>query len=224
MKTSCNVALLLVLAACNNNPAEGKTMAKVNEPAAVTQAASSATAANKYVFSNAASTFGFVGAKVTRKHDGAFHVFTGNIDLVESDPRKSVVTVEVATASLTADDPKLTEHLKSPDLLDVVKFPKASFRSTSIEPTSDRIATHSITGNLQFHGVTKSPSISLATRSKISEVSHVSSSCSSSAGSCCFCVCAGFDRLRMWRGSFLPLVAECSGSRRERYGAWWIIA
>jgi polyisoprenoid-binding protein YceI len=155
MNKACAIALLLVLGGCDNNPAEGKTMAKVSEPAEVKTQAVSATAATKYVFSNAGSKFEFVGAKVTRKHDGAFHVFTGSIDLVEDDPRKSLVTVEVAAGSLTADDPKLTEHLKSPDLLDVVKYPKATFRSTSIEPTSDPVATHSITGNLEFHGVTK---------------------------------------------------------------------
>ncbi|MET0285561.1 MAG: YceI family protein [Polyangiales bacterium] len=157
MNKACTVALLLTLAACDNNPAEGKTMAKVGAPAEVkTQAVGSATAAEKYVFSNATSKFEFVGAKVTRKHDGAFNVFTGAIDLVEGDPGKTVVTVDIATNSLTADDPKLTEHLKSPDLLDVTKFPKASFRSTNIAPTSDPIATHTITGNLEFHGVTKS--------------------------------------------------------------------
>lgn len=168
MNKACTVALLFALASCNNNPAEGKTMAKVSEPAEVkTQAVGSATAAKKYVFSNAGSKFEFVGAKVTRKHDGAFNVFSGEIDLVEDDPQQSVVTVEVATASLTADDPKLTEHLKSPDLLDVVKFPKATFRSTSIEASSDPVATHTITGNLEFHGVTKS--VSFPAKVKVSK-------------------------------------------------------
>jgi polyisoprenoid-binding protein YceI len=155
MNKPCTIALLVALSSCDNNPAEGKTMAKVSAPAEVKQQAVGATAATKYVFSNANSKFDFVGAKVTRKHDGSFGVFSGAIDLVDADPRKSIVTVEVATASLTADDPKLTEHLKSPDLLDVVKYPKASFRSTSIEPSSDPVATHTITGNLDFHGVTK---------------------------------------------------------------------
>lgn len=157
MDKAWRVALLLAVGACDNNPAEGKTMAKVSAPAEVTtQAVASATASTKYVFSGAGSSFAFVGAKVTRKHDGEFHVFSGSIDLVEGEPQRSLVKVEVATASLTADDPKLTEHLKSPDLLDVAKYPKAAFLSTSIVPTSDPVATHSITGNLTFHGVTKS--------------------------------------------------------------------
>lgn len=157
MDKACTIALFVALIGCDNDPAKGKTMVKVSAPAEVTtQALPSATAASKYVFSNAGSKLEFVGAKITRKHDGAFNVFTGAIDLVDAEPQKSVVTVEIATASLTADDPKLTEHLKSPDLLDVVKYPKATFRSTSIQPSSDPLATHSVTGNLEFHGVTKS--------------------------------------------------------------------
>jgi polyisoprenoid-binding protein YceI len=141
---------------CNNNPAEGKSVAKVSEPAQVAQQLGSATAANKYVFSNAASKIEFVGAKVTRKHEGAFNVFSGALDLVDGDPTKSIVTVEIATASLTADDPKLTSHLKSPDLLDVDKFPKATFTSTSVKTGGEGDATHTLTGNLLLHGVTKS--------------------------------------------------------------------
>jgi polyisoprenoid-binding protein YceI len=155
-------AWLVVLAcgACNNNPAAGKPLAKATAPEGpaqtVTQELGSATAATKYVFSNAGSKLEFVGAKITRKHDGAFHVFTGAIELVEGDPSKSIVTAEIATASLTADDPKLTEHLKSPDLLDVVKYPKASFRSSAIVLGGEAGATHTITGLLSLHGINKS--------------------------------------------------------------------
>ena len=142
--------------ACNNNPSEGKSIAKVSEPAQVAQQLGTATAANKYVFSNAASKIEFVGAKVTRKHDGAFNVFSGALDLVDGDPTKSNVSVEIATASLTADDPKLTSHLKSADLLDVEKFPKATFASTAIQTGGESGATHTVTGNFSLHGVTKS--------------------------------------------------------------------
>jgi len=168
----CAVSTGLLLAGsgasgCNNNPAEGKSVAKVSEPAQVAQQLGSATAANKYVFSNAASKIEFVGAKVTRKHDGAFNVFSGALDLVDGDPLKSLVTVEIATASLTADDPKLTSHLKSPDLLDVEKFPKATFTSTAVKAGGEGGATHTVTGNLALHGVTKS--ISFPAKIKIAD-------------------------------------------------------
>ena len=158
------VALCFVLSfasACENDPGKGKPSAKVGNEVPVPEKLSTtqvgaATAASKYVFSNAGSTLAFVGAKITRKHDGAFNVFSGAIELAEGDLAKSVVTLEIAMGSLTSDDPKLTSHLKSPDFFDVEKFPKASFRSTRIEAGGEGGATHTVTGNLTVHGTTKS--------------------------------------------------------------------
>jgi polyisoprenoid-binding protein YceI len=164
--TTSLLAALLAASACDNEPAKGKSVAKVAEPVQETaKQLGEATAASKYVFSNAGSKIDFVGAKVTRKHDGAFNVFSGSIELVEGDLSKSVIAVEIATASLTADDPKLTSHLKSPDLLDVDKYPKATFTSTSIVAGGEGGATHTVTGNLQLHGVIKS--ISFPVKAKI---------------------------------------------------------
>ena len=152
--------VVLAVGGCNNNPAAGKPLAKATAAEApvqtVTQELGSATAATKYVFSSAGSRIEFVGAKITRKHEGAFHVFTGAIELVQGDASKSILTAEIALASLTADDAKLTEHLKSADLLDVARYPKASFRSTSIVTGGEAGASHTITGLLSLHGVAKS--------------------------------------------------------------------
>jgi polyisoprenoid-binding protein YceI len=145
--------LVISLAACNNDPAKGKSQATAAE--AVTAAAAPA-AGVKYAFTNADSKLEFVGAKVTRKHDGAFQTFSGSVTLVDNDPLKSSVTVRVEVGSLKSDDEKLTNHLKSPDLLDAGKFPQATFESTSIKAGGDKGATHTVTGNLQLHGVTKS--------------------------------------------------------------------
>lgn len=156
MQRSTLVSLsLLVLAAgaCDNDPAKGKAQASAAAPLAATEVP--ATAA-KYTFSNADSRIEFVGAKVTRKHDGSFQTFTGTVNLVENDPTKSSVAVEIDAASIKADDEKLTGHLKSPDFLDAAKHPKVTFTSTSVKPGGEKGATHTVTGNLQLHGVTKS--------------------------------------------------------------------
>ena len=62
--------------------------------------------------------------------------------------------------SIWADNAKLTGHLKSPDFFDVPKFPKSTFESTAITTGSSdpkaKDATHTVTGNLTLHGVTKS--------------------------------------------------------------------
>jgi len=46
--------------------------------------------------------------------------------------------------------------LKTPDFFDVAKFPEAKFESTAIKAGGDKGATHTVTGNLTMHGVTKS--------------------------------------------------------------------
>ncbi|MGC4065120.1 MAG: YceI family protein [Polyangiaceae bacterium] len=140
-------------AGCNNNPVENKSIAKVEQAAQVPNAPSEAGV--PYEFSEAGSELAWVGAKVTGKHDGKFSKFSGQIQLVGNDPTKSAVKVEVVAASLSADNEKLTGHLKSPDFFDVEKYPTIRFQSSKIETGGERGATHTVTGNLELHGVTK---------------------------------------------------------------------
>lgn len=93
----------------------------------------------------------FVGAKVTRSHEGGFTDFAGTVELAEP-VEQSLVDLTIQTASLYADEEKLTKHLKSPDFFDVEKFPTATFTSTRIEKTAQG---HAVTGNLTLRGVTK---------------------------------------------------------------------
>jgi polyisoprenoid-binding protein YceI len=144
---------LFALAGCDNDPAEGKTRAEVKEAVAAAEAPASA---ERYAFSNQGSAIEFVGAKVTGKHDGRFERFTGAVDLVEGDPTKGRVDVEIDAASIVADVEKLTNHLKSADFFDVERFPTAKFVSTAVERGGVGDATHTVTGNLTLHGVTKS--------------------------------------------------------------------
>jgi polyisoprenoid-binding protein YceI len=46
--------------------------------------------------------------------------------------------------------------LKTPDFFDVAKIPEASFVSTAIKAGGEKGASHTVTGNLTMHGVTKS--------------------------------------------------------------------
>src|SRR6185436_14089254 len=95
-------------------------------------------------------------AKVTRSHNGSFKQFNGTIDLLNSDPLQSIVSIAIDTASVETDEPDLTKHLQTTDFFDVAKFPKANFVSTKIEPSTANGATHTITGNFELHGVKKS--------------------------------------------------------------------
>jgi polyisoprenoid-binding protein YceI len=95
---------------------------------------------------------------VTRSHNGSFKQFAGTIDLNPNNIADSRVSIDIETASVEADDPQLTGHLKTADFFDVAKNPKASFVSTSIGPNSAGGGTqlNTITGNLDLHGVKKS--------------------------------------------------------------------
>ena len=146
------ISALLLLGGCNN-PAADKSKAVTGE---AQQVASPPTAqGTKYAITPQNSKIEFVGSQVTGHHDGAFHDFSGQIDYAGA-PENSRVSVTIKTDSLTADAPDLTKHLKTADFFDVAKYPEATFVSTSIKPGGDKGASHTVTGNLTMHGVTKS--------------------------------------------------------------------
>ncbi len=146
--------VLLCVVACNTDPAKGKTQATVTSASAAPLAAPAGAAT--YVFSNDGSELKFVGAKITAKHEGSFKTFRGTVQVADNDPTKSSVKVEIDTASLSIEPEKLAGHLKTADFFDVEKFPKATFESTGIKPGGENGATHTVSGNLTLHGVTKS--------------------------------------------------------------------
>jgi len=84
---------------------------------------------------------------------GLFTAFDAKLDFDPKAPAKSAVEVTVDMTGIDTTNPKLDTHLKSPDFLDVAKFPTATFKSTAIEVTGP--ATGRITGELTLHGVTK---------------------------------------------------------------------
>ena len=161
--------MLLAITACNNDPGKGKAQATVSSAAA--PVAAPAAGAVNYAFSNDGSKVEFVGAKVTGKHEGAFAAFRGVIALVSGDPTKSSVTADIDVASLSIEPAKLAGHLKSGDFFNAEQFPKAKFSSTSIKAGGENGATHTVTGNLELHGVTKA--ITFPAKIKV-ETDHVS--------------------------------------------------
>lgn len=162
---------VMLVSACAD-PAADKTKAVTGE---ATQVASPAagTQGQKYVITPQNSKVEFTGSKVTGKHDGSFGDFSGQIDYAGT-PEQSRVNITMKTDSLTTDAPDLTKHLKTPDFFDVAKFPEASFVSTSIKPGGDKGASHTVTGNLTLHGVTKAVTFP-ATISVTPEVATVDS-------------------------------------------------
>jgi polyisoprenoid-binding protein YceI len=154
--------------ACNNNPTKDKAKAEVAEAVKAPEPAPAG--GSTYTFSQEGSKLEWVGAKVTGKHDGGFKTFSGVVRIPDGKIENGTVTVDIDTDSVFSDAEKLTGHLKSPDFFDTAKFPKARFTSTSIKPGGDAGATHTVTGNLELHGVTKSITFPAKIRQSDSEV------------------------------------------------------
>ena len=152
--TGCLFLVALILSACAD-PAANKPKASVGNAAPESNTAKQG-GGETLTISPENSKVEFVAAKVTRSHNGSFKQFSGTIDLLNSDPGQSVVSISIETSSVVTDEDDLTKHLKTPDFFDVAKYPKATFVSTKIEPVTANGATHSVTGNFDLHGIKKS--------------------------------------------------------------------
>jgi polyisoprenoid-binding protein YceI len=97
----------------------------------------------------------FVGKHVGPQPDRVctFEKFSGEATLTDDGKSLKSVTADIETASLKSFDPKLTNHLNSPDFLDTRTHPNITFKSTRI--SKDEAGKTQIAGDLTLHGVTK---------------------------------------------------------------------
>jgi polyisoprenoid-binding protein YceI len=71
----------------------------------------------------------------------------------DADVTKSKVHLDIDATSISTDNSKRDEHLRSPDFFDAAHFPKLTFDSTKVEKRgADSLA---VTGNLTIKNVTK---------------------------------------------------------------------
>ena len=84
---------------------------------------------------------------------GKFNTYEGTIAMDPKDLSKSMVEVSIDTASIDTGNKDRDSHLQSPDFFDAQKFPKMTFKSTSVVPQGTNKAT--MKGDLTMHGVTK---------------------------------------------------------------------
>ncbi len=151
--------LLLTIAACVEDVGKDKVAATVEDaPAEATKTEAAPVAGTPLVVDPAKSSIRAVGAKVTAEHPIDFKTFKGTVTV----DGETVTAVEFAVemASLEADHPKLTGHLKNEDFFHVEKFPKATFASTAVKAGAEADATakgftHTVSGDLTLHGQTK---------------------------------------------------------------------
>ena len=99
---------------------------------------------------------------------GHFGVFSGEIHIDQADPTRSTAEVHIDASSLTTGNEQRDGHLKSPDFLDVEKYPELVFRSRSAEVVDEdtyklygeltvRDQTHPVTLDLDFQGSSPDP-------------------------------------------------------------------
>jgi len=165
------IAGIMLMSACSD-PAADKTKAVTGEATKVASPAA-ATQGQKYLITPQNSKIEFTASKVTGSHNGSFGDFSGQIDHLNT-PEQGRVTITIKADSITTDTPDLTKHLKTADFFDVAKFPEATFVSTSIKAAGENGASHTVTGNLTMHGVTKAVTFP-ATISVTADVASVDS-------------------------------------------------
>jgi len=83
---------------------------------------------------------------------GEFENVTGKIVYDEADVTRSTADITIAAASINTRVAKRDEHLRSPDFLDVAKYPVITFKSKRVEKAGN--GTLKMTGDLTIHGVT----------------------------------------------------------------------
>lgn len=145
-------AAATVLASCN------PSSKSAGEAGAVKDASENAVS---YVVDKSASSIRWEGAKITETvhygqialADGSLSVNDGNLDAGSFTIDMNTVTNEDLTDA--EYNGKLIGHLKSADFFHTEAFPTAKFEITSVSPSTEAGATHSISGNLTIKDVTK---------------------------------------------------------------------
>ena len=81
---------------------------------------------------------------------GNFHRWGGTLFLDRLQPARSSVEVWIDLDSIDTGAPERDAHVRSAEFLDVAQFPRAVFKSTSVELSDEQIVVH---GLLHLHGV-----------------------------------------------------------------------
>ena len=82
---------------------------------------------------------------------GFFRQLEGMLWIDEA-PELSRVEVTIQAASIDTGDATRDEHLRSPDFLDVERYPTITFKSTSVRGTKEKFQ---VTGDLTIRDITK---------------------------------------------------------------------
>lgn len=88
---------------------------------------------------------------------GHFSRYSGAVHIDEGDMKRSNIEATIDTGSIDTQMPDRDAHLRSPDFLDVEKFPQIHFRSKQIQKLDD--VNYKVVGDLTIHGQTREVSL-----------------------------------------------------------------
>lgn len=117
----------------------------------------SATAKNENYIIDVEGMHAFVHFKI--KHlgyswlYGGFNNFSGTFNYDEDKPQNTKLQITIDTASIDSNHAERDKHLRNADFLEVNKYPKATFTSTSYKTTEPGKGV--MEGTFTLHGVTK---------------------------------------------------------------------
>ena len=117
----------------------------------------SATAQTNWKLDASHSKLGFsVTHMMVSETEGKFKIYEGTVDSkTEMDFTDAKIEFSADVNSINTDDEKRDGHLKSPDFFDAAKYPKITFKSTSMKLIAKTKTTYVLEGDLTMHGVTK---------------------------------------------------------------------
>lgn len=100
--------------------------------------------------------------------EGKFKIYEGTVDSKsDMDFTDANINFSADVNSINTEDEKRDGHLKSPDFFDAEKFPKISFKSTSMKPSGKGKTSYVLTGDLTMHGVTKKVTLTAIGAAKV---------------------------------------------------------
>jgi polyisoprenoid-binding protein YceI len=107
-----------------------------------------------YDIDSAHSRLGFIARHLGfSKVRGSFETFEGSIRMEPGDLSTLQAEATIETASITTNEEKRDNHLRSADFFDAEKYPNLTFQSTRIHDVEGN--SFKMVGDLTIHGVTK---------------------------------------------------------------------
>lgn len=122
-------------------------------PLAAEPAVGPGAATGTWAVDKAHSEVGFQVRHLMARVRGSFGDFDGAVTVDAARPEASSVSFTVKTASVSTNEPKRDEHLRSADFFDAARFPEIRFVSRSFRKAGEN--RYDVTGDLTLRGVTK---------------------------------------------------------------------